>query len=84
MGQPTEEMKRRRVEGSAGGGMVVIELTGLMEVIALPHRSGAVPPERPRVARRPVRGGGEPGDRQGEADARRCCRELTGGLPLPG
>ena len=34
MGQLTEEMKKRRVEGAAGGGMVEVELNGLMEVLA--------------------------------------------------
>ena len=33
MGQLTEEMRRRRVTGSAGGGMVEIEVNGLMEVL---------------------------------------------------
>ena len=33
MGQLTEEMKKRRVTGTAGGGMVEIEINGLMEVL---------------------------------------------------
>ena len=33
MGQLTEEMKKRRVTGTAGGGMVEIELNGLMEAL---------------------------------------------------
>ena len=33
MGQITEEMKKRRVTGTAGGGMVEIEVNGLMEVL---------------------------------------------------
>ena len=33
MGQLTEEMKKRRVTGTAGGGMVEIEVNGLMEVL---------------------------------------------------
>ena len=33
MGQMTEEMKKRRVTGSAGGGMVEVEVNGLMEVL---------------------------------------------------
>jgi nucleoid-associated protein EbfC len=33
MDQLTEEMKKRRVTGSAGGGMVEIEVNGLMEVL---------------------------------------------------
>ena len=33
MGQITEAMKNRRVVGSSGGGMVEIEVNGLMEVL---------------------------------------------------
>ena len=33
MGQLTEEMRKRRVTGTAGGGMVEIEVNGLMEVL---------------------------------------------------
>jgi DNA-binding YbaB/EbfC family protein len=33
MGQLTEMMKNRRVMGSAGGGMVEVEVNGLMEVL---------------------------------------------------
>ena len=39
MDQITEAMKNHRVTGSSGGGMVEIEVNGLMEVSALPHRS---------------------------------------------
>jgi len=34
MGQITEEMRKLRVTGIAGGGMVEIEVNGLMEVSA--------------------------------------------------
>ena len=33
IGQITEEMRRRRVTGTAGGGMVEVEVNGLMEVL---------------------------------------------------
>ena len=33
MGQITEEMRKLHVSGSAGGGMVEIEVNGLMEVL---------------------------------------------------
>lgn len=33
MGQITEEMKRQRVTGSAGGGMVEVEINGVMEML---------------------------------------------------
>jgi DNA-binding YbaB/EbfC family protein len=84
MGQLTEEMKRRRVEGSAGGGMVVVELTGLMEVLAC-----RIDPELFRqndreliedlvvaAVNQAIAKG-----KQMHADA---VRELTGGLSLPG
>jgi nucleoid-associated protein EbfC len=84
MGQMTEEMRKRRVQGTAGGGMVEIELNGLMEVLQC-----RIEPELFRqndrelledlvvaaVNQAIMKG------KQMHADA---VRELTGGLPLPG
>ena len=83
MGQITEEMRKRRVIGTAGGGMVEIEVNGLMEVLHCridPNWS----PERSRVDGRSGHGGRQPSHRQGQADAcRGDSQHLTGGLRCP-
>ena len=84
MGQLTEEMKRRRVEGSAGGGMVVIELTGWMEVVAC-----RIDPELFRQNDRElledlVAAAVNQAIAKGKQMHADAVRELTGGLPLPG
>jgi nucleoid-associated protein EbfC len=84
MGQITEEMKKRRVTGSAGGGMVEVEVNGLMEVLRChidPQLFGQNDREMIEdlvvAAVNQAIGKGK----QMHADA---LRELTGGLPLPG
>jgi len=84
MGQLSEMMKNRRVTGSAGGGMVEIEVNGLMEVL------------RCRIDPQLLVGGDREmledllvaavnqaiaKGKQMHADA---VRDLTGGIPLPG
>lgn len=84
MGQLSEEMKKRRVTGSAGGGMVEIEVNGLMEVLRCridPQLMGQNDRElledmvAAAVNQAITKG------KQMHADA---VRDLTGGLPLPG
>ncbi len=83
MGRITEEMRKRRATGAAGGGMVEIEVNGLMEVLACridPKLIAqndremledlVVAAVNQAVAR----------SKQMHVDA---MRELTGGLPLP-
>jgi DNA-binding YbaB/EbfC family protein len=84
MSQITEEMKSRRVVGSAGGGMVEIEVNGLMEVLrchidpALIRQNDAEMIEDLVVAavNQAIAKG-----KQLHADA---VRDFAGGLPLPG
>jgi hypothetical protein len=84
MGQLTEEMKKRRVTGTAGGGMIEIELNGLMEVLRCridPQLFGQNDRELIEdlvvaAVNQAISKG-----KQMHADA---VRELTGGLPLPG
>lgn len=83
MGQMSEEMKKRRVVGSAGGGMVEIEVNGLMEVLRCHIDPQLVANDAEMledlvaaaVNQAIVKG------KQMHADA---VRDLTGGLPLPG
>ena len=84
MGQIAEEMKKRRVTGTAGGGMVEIEVNGLMEALRCridPQLFGQNDRELledlvvAAVNQAIAKG------KQMHADA---MRDLTGGLPLPG
>jgi DNA-binding YbaB/EbfC family protein len=84
MGQMTEEMKKRRVTGSAGGGMVEIEVNGLMEVLRC-HIDPQLMPQNDRelvedLITAAVNQAIEKG-KQMHADA---VRDMTGGLSLPG
>jgi nucleoid-associated protein EbfC len=83
MGQLTEEMRKRCVTGTAGGGMVEIELNGLIEVLrcridpqlfAQNDRELVEDLVVAAVNQAIVKG------KQMHADA---LRDLTGGLPLP-
>jgi DNA-binding YbaB/EbfC family protein len=83
MGQLTEEMKKQRVTGTAGGGMVEVEINGLIEVLRC-HIDPQLFAQNDReliedlvvaaVNQAIVKG------KQIHADA---LRDLTGGLPLP-
>jgi DNA-binding YbaB/EbfC family protein len=84
VGQLTEEMRKRHVTGTAGGGMVEIELNGLIEVLrcridpqllAQNDRELIEDLVVAAVNQAVVKG------KQMHADA---LRDLTGGLPLPG
>ena len=83
MGQLTEEMRKRRVTGTAGGGMVEIEVNGLMEVLhcsidpqLLAQNDRELIEDLVVAAVNQAIGKGK----QMHADS---IRELTGSLPLP-
>ena len=83
MDKLTEQLKTRRVTGAAGGGMVEVEINGLLEVVRCridPQLFGQGDREliedwSPRPSTAVAKG------KQLHADA---LKELTGGLPLPG
>ena len=84
MGQLTEEMKKRRVTGSAGGGMVEVEVNGLMEMLScridpqlFAQNDRELVEDLVVAAVNQAIGRGK----QMHADS---LRDLTGGLPLPG
>jgi nucleoid-associated protein EbfC len=84
MGQLTEEMRKRRVTGTAGAGMVEIEVNGLMEVLRcsidpqlLAQNDRELIEDLVVAAVNQAIGKGK----QMHADS---IRDITGGLPLPG
>jgi nucleoid-associated protein EbfC len=84
MGQITEEMRKRRVTGSAGGGMVEVEMNGLMEMLHCridPQFFGQNDREMLEDLVTAAVNQAIAKGKQMHADA---VRDLTGGLPLPG
>jgi nucleoid-associated protein EbfC len=84
MNQVTEEMKKRRVTGSAGGGMVEIEVNGLVEVLHCkidPQLFAQGDRELLEDLLVAAVNQAIAKSKQMHADA---FRDLTGGLPLPG
>jgi len=84
MGQLTEEMKKRRVTGAAGGGMVEIEINGLMEALHCridPQLVGQNDRELLEDLVVAAMNQAILKSKQMHADA---IRELTGGMSLPG
>ena len=83
MGQMTEEMRKRRVTGTAGGGMVEIEINGMMEALHCRIDPQLAVQKRPRAAG----GSGCSGPSiRPSRKASRCMptrvRDLTGGPAL--
>jgi nucleoid-associated protein EbfC len=84
MGQLTEEMRRRRVTGSAGGGMVEIEVNGLMEVLGCKIDPQLFAQNDRELLEDLVMAAVNQAISKGKEMHAESLRELTGGLPLPG
>ncbi len=84
MGQLTEEMRRRRVTGSAGGGMVEIEVNGLMEVLGCRIDPQLFAQNDRELLEDLVMAAVNQAISKGKEMHAESLRDLTGGLPLPG
>jgi DNA-binding YbaB/EbfC family protein len=84
MGQLTEEMRKRRVTGSAGGGMVEIEVNGLMEVLRCRIDPQLVSQNDRELLEDLVAAAVNQAMDKGKQMHADALRGLTGGLPLPG
>ncbi len=84
MGQITEEMKRRRVVGSAGGGMVEIEVNGLMEVLRCHIDPQLAAQKDMEMLEDLVVAAVNQAVAKGKQMHADMVRDFTGGLPLPG
>ena len=83
MGQLTEEMRRRRVTGSAGGGMVEIEINGLMEVLGCKIDPQLFAQNDRELLEDLVTAAVNQAIAKGKEMHAESLRQLTGGLPLP-
>jgi nucleoid-associated protein EbfC len=84
MGQLTEKMKNQRVTGSAGGGMVEIEVNGLMEVLRCHIDPQLVTGGDCEMLEDLVLVAVNQAIAKGKQMHADTMRELTGGIALPG
>jgi len=84
MGQITEEMKKRRVVGSAGGGMVEVEVNGLMEALQCRIDPALFSQNDRELVEALVVAAVNQAIAKGKQMHADSLRDLTGGLPLPG
>jgi nucleoid-associated protein EbfC len=84
MGQIAEEMRKRRVTGAAGGGMVEIEVNGLMEVLRCRIDPQLFTQNDRELLEDLVAAAVNQAISKGKQMHADAVRDLTGGLPLPG
>ena len=84
MSRMTEEMKKCRVIGTAGGGMVEIEVNGLMEALRCRIDPQLITQNDRELLEDLVTAAVNQAISKGKQMHADKVRELTGGLPLPG
>jgi nucleoid-associated protein EbfC len=84
MGQITEEMRQRRVTGAAGGGMVEIDINGLMEALHCRIDPQLFAQNDRELLEDMITAAVNQAIAKGKQMHAERVRELTGGLPLPG
>jgi DNA-binding YbaB/EbfC family protein len=84
MGQITEEMRKLRVTGTAGGGMVEIEVNGLMEALRCHIDPKLISQNDRELLEDLVTAAINQAISKGKQMHADKVRDLTGGLPLPG
>jgi len=78
-----EELGRRTVEASAGGGMVTVVVNGHQEIVSIRIEPAILAGADPAVLQELIRSAVNEGLRQARAMAAEAMKEVTGGLPLP-
>ena len=79
-----EELKERRVQGSAGGGMVVIEMNGRQEVLACRIEPELVARQDREMLEELIVAAMHQALEKSRAVAAEEMAQLAGGLPIPG
>ncbi len=79
-----DELGNARVEASAGGGMVTVEMNGKMEVLSLHIDREIVNPDDPEILETLVAAAVNEATRKAQDLVRDKMSELTGGLDIPG
>lgn len=83
MGQLTEEMKKLRVTGSSGGGMVEVEVNGLMEMLRCRIDPQLIAEGDRELLEDLVTAAVNQAIAKGKQMHAETMKELTGGIPLP-
>jgi len=83
LGKVREELARRTVEASAGGGMVTVVVNGHQEIVSIRIEPGVLIGADPTVLQELIRSAVNEGLRQSKAMAADAMKEVAGGLPLP-
>ncbi|MEN6407810.1 MAG: YbaB/EbfC family nucleoid-associated protein [Thermoguttaceae bacterium] len=84
MGKVSEEMRRRRVVGTAGGGMVELEVNGMMEALHCRIDPKLLNPNDSELLEDMVVAAVNQALTKGKQMHADAIRDMTGGLPLPG
>jgi DNA-binding YbaB/EbfC family protein len=84
LGQISEEMRKRHITGSSGGGMVEIEVNGLMEVLRCRIDPQLISQNDRELLEDMVVAAVNQAIAKGKQMHAESIRDLTGGLPLPG
>jgi DNA-binding YbaB/EbfC family protein len=84
MAKIQEDLKNRVVEGKAGGGMVVVNVNGAQELLAVKIDKNVVDPEDVEMLEDLVVAAVREGMRKAKEMANKEMSKLTGGLNLPG
>jgi DNA-binding YbaB/EbfC family protein len=82
-----EELGRRTVEASAGGGMVTVVVNGHQEIVSIRIEPGVLTGADPQIdsmmLQELIRSAVNEGIRQSKAMAAEAMKEVAGGLPIP-
>lgn len=79
-----EELETKSVQASAGGGMVEVEVSGKMELLALKIKPEAIDPEDPEMLEDMIKAAVNQGLRNAQAMVEEEMGKVTGGLNIPG
>lgn len=79
-----EELGNERVEGSSGGGMVQVVMSGKMELISIKIDPEIINPGEPEMLETLVQAAVNDGAQKAQEMVKEKMTELAGGLDIPG
>ena len=84
MAEAQDELRKRVVEGTAGGGMVKAQVNGKLELVALKIEKEVVDPEDVEMLEDLIIAAISQATKKAQEMAEQEMSKLTGGLPMPG
>jgi len=79
-----ETLAAERIEGSSGGGMVTVVMSGRLEVLSVKIDPEIVDPEDPEMLETLVAAAMSEANRKAQEMVKEKMTELTGGIDIPG